>query len=293
MQLLRHFNDLHIADPIISALGTFDRNKGLLLIATRYLKKVWQQLRIRRRSKKSIAPFECPQNVDVFEDIREKYGFDGDLLKFFAENKSDLLVHKWHHYIPIYDKYFGAYRNKRFRFLEIGVSKGGSLRMWRQYFGPEAIIFGVDVDPACSAHNGAFAEVRIGSQSDAEFLMRVVEEMGGVDVVLDDGSHRMSDIVFSMRTLFPLLNKNGLYLIEDLHTAYWKKYGGGVGSSRNFFSVMRNVIDDMHRWYHHKPMSEQLISENCAGLHVHDSIVVLEKGVVYPPVHSQIGGHQI
>lgn len=258
--------------------------------ATQYLKNVWRQFRIGRRSKKSIPFFECPKNVDVFEDIKEKYGFDGDLLRFFAQPKGDFLVHKWHHYIPIYDRYFGAYRNKKIRFLEIGVSKGGSLRMWRQYFGPEAIIFGVDVDPACSVYNGTFAEVRIGSQSDAEFLMSVVREMGGVDVVLDDGSHHMSDIHFSIRTLFPLLNQNGLYLIEDLHTAYWHRYGGGVGSSQNFFSVVRNVIDDMHRWYHDKPMSEQLISESCSGLHVHDSIVVLEKSAVHPPVHSQVGG---
>src|SRR5688572_15994126 len=59
-------------------------------------------------------------------------------------------VHKWVHYLPIYDRYFSAMRGTQFKFLEIGVFGGGSLDMWREYFGPDAKIFGVDVNPACA-----------------------------------------------------------------------------------------------------------------------------------------------
>lgn len=248
--------------------------------------------RLLRRSKRSveegISSFEFNAKGDISEDIKRKYGFDGDLLEFFANNRGRSLIHKWHHYIPIYDRYFKQFRNRKVRFLEIGVSKGGSLEMWRRYFGPEAIIFGIDIDAGCKVHDGRFAKVRIGSQSDEAFLRSVVEEMGGVDVVLDDGSHNMRDVISTLRTLFPLLDWSGIYLIEDLHTAYWKKYGGGYASPSNFFNVVRDVIDDMHRWYHGRPMTEHAVGEHCVALHVHDSIVVIEKGAAYPPVHSQV-----
>ena len=51
--------------------------------------------------------------------------------------------------------------------------------------------------------------------------------MGGIDIVLDDGSHNMKDIIVSLESLFPMLNDGGVYMIEDLHTAYWRKFGGG------------------------------------------------------------------
>src|SRR5690606_7193808 len=86
---------------------------------------------------------------DVAADIRDKYQFDGDLLRIYAGN-TGAVVHKWHHYIPIYDRYFARFRNTPVRFLEIGVSKGGSLQMWRQYLGPEARICGIDINPDCA-----------------------------------------------------------------------------------------------------------------------------------------------
>jgi len=50
--------------------------------------------------------------------------------------------------------------------LEIGVSFGGSLEMWREYFGPEATIFGIDIDPECANRFARPNQVRIGSQDD-------------------------------------------------------------------------------------------------------------------------------
>ena len=239
------------------------------------------------QSNEGIGQYEFPKNLDVREDIQMKYNFSGALLDIFVENK-DNVVHKWHHYIPLYDKYFGNFRHRQVRFLEIGVSKGGSLQMWRKYFGEDAIIFGIDIDPECEKYNGLAGQVRIGSQADVNFLSSVVVEMGGIDIVLDDGSHRMDHIVASLRTLFPKLNHSGIYLIEDLHTAYWSGFGGGFGNKSNFFNIIRDVIDDMHHWYHGVGLKENLISDSCSSIHIHDSIVVLEKNKVYPPAHSQI-----
>lgn len=226
--------------------------------------------------------------ADIAEDIRSKYQFDGDLVDFFANNTGPA-VHKWHQYIPVYDRYFSAFRNRPIRFLEIGVQNGGSLQIWRKYFGPDARICGIDIDPTCAELDGQAAMVRIGSQVDPEFLRSVVEEMGGVDVVLDDGSHLMPHMKESLRILFPLLNEGGVYMIEDVHCAYMQRYGGGTRSKGNLLNHVRDIIDDMHRWYHPLPPHVPELDRMVSAVHVHDSIVVLEKNRVYSPVHSKVG----
>jgi hypothetical protein len=44
----------------------------------------------------------------------------------------------------------------------------------------------------------------------------------------------------------------------------------------------------MHHWYHVRGLKEKLISESCSAIHIHDSIVVLEKNKVYRPTHSEV-----
>jgi len=234
-----------------------------------------------------IDSFSFDTALGVAEEIRTKYCFSGDLLELFAGNKGNL-IHKWHHYIPLYDRYFSRFRGQPLRFLEIGVSEGGSLQMWRKYFGPTAIIYGVDINPNCKRLEGPDFQVRIGSQDDAGFLASVVQEMGGVDVVLDDGSHQMAHIRASLKHLFPKLSEGGIYFIEDLHTAYWPAFGGGYRSEASFFNLIRELIDDMHQWYHDQALVHPEISPFCPGIHVHDSICVLEKNRVHRPAHSQI-----
>ncbi len=234
-----------------------------------------------------IEKFKFDKVSKVKEDIQTKYGFKGDLLEIFTTNKGNI-IHKWHHYIPLYDRYFSNFRGKEVKFLEIGVSKGGSLEMWRKYFGKDAIIYGIDIDPNCAKYDGIAGKVRIGSQDDPMFLESVINEMGGVDVILDDGSHQMKHILKTFKIAFPLLNNGGIYMIEDLHTSYWVNFGGGYYSKSNFFRFLINIVNDMHHWYHWAGVKYPEISKFCSGIHIHDSITVFEKSEVPEPTHSHI-----
>ena len=225
---------------------------------------------------------------DVVDDIRTKYGFDGGLSHLFAKG-SERLVHKWHHYIPLYDRYFSRFRGTDVRFLEIGVSQGGSLDLWRSYFGENATIFGIDIDPNCARVDGISGNVRIGSQDDFGFLDGVVSEMYGIDIVLDDGSHNMDHIRASLSHLFPRLARGGIYMIEDLQVAYFAEFGGGFDADGNFFNELRRYADALHRHFH----SEDVVpafARDISGVHVHDSIVVLDKDPIHAPCHSLVVG---
>jgi hypothetical protein len=223
----------------------------------------------------------------VKKDIITKYLHSSDLLDAFVSNQGNI-VHKWHHYIPIYDKYLHPYKNKAVKILEIGVSQGGSIQMWRKYFGEGATIYGIDIDPDCSRFNNSCGQIRIGSQVDTKFLDSVVDEMGGLDIVFDDGSHDMRHIPVTLSHLFPALNYGGLYIIEDLHTSYWKRFGGGYSSKMNFFSFIIEIVHGMHSWYHDFGHKNPAVSKDCSAIHIHDSIAVFEKNKSFEPIHSRI-----
>ncbi len=216
--------------------------------------------------------------------------YKGQIERFFWEN-TDRAIDKWVHYLPIYERHFTPFRDSPVKLLEIGVQNGGSARMWRDWFGPEALIFGIDVDPACAAGEGDGVKIRIGSQDDPAFLARVVDEMGGVDIVIDDGSHVMQHIHSAFRALFPRLSDGGVYLVEDLHCAYWHGFGGGYRASCSFIETAKGLVDDMHVWYHGHGQREAASANTLGALHFYDSIVVIDKQRTTPPRRA-LTGHE-
>src|SRR5262245_9140755 len=120
-------------------------------------------------------------------------------------------IHKWTHYFPIYERHFARFVNRATTFIEIGVSKGGSLQLWKRYLGTFAQIVGIDTDVNCKALEEDQISIRTGDQNDPIFLQRVIDEFKQPDVVLDDGSHVMSHIATSFEFFYPRLNKNGIY----------------------------------------------------------------------------------
>jgi hypothetical protein len=208
------------------------------------------------------------------------------LAKIFAEHRGRIL-HKWVHYLDIYERYFSSYRGQPTRMLEIGVSQGGSLEMWRSYFGPAATIFGIDINPNSATCVDEPNQVRIGSQADPDFLKSVIDEMGPPDIILDDGSHIAAHQNVSLRTLFPLLSDGGLYVIEDLHTSYWEGcFEGGYQRAGTAIELCKQLVDDMHHWYHGEAID---LFTDVAAIHNHDSIVVIEKRPAKCPMHVTVG----
>lgn len=198
-------------------------------------------------------------------------------------------IHKWAHYFPVYEELLQRYRNRSCRLLEIGCFKGGSLDLWKRYLGPYAQIVGIDIDPNCRAHSQEQIRIEIGSQADKEFLIRLDEELGPFDIVIDDGSHVMSDIATSFSVLYPRLHRDGIYIVEDLHAAYSPKFGGGVGVEGTFIEFTKKIIDAMHAHYWREASSNleeeseqegyiSTVASMTRSLRIIDSLIAYEKG---------------
>ncbi len=223
--------------------------------------------------------------AEANDELRAIYR--GPCAELFFANQGPV-VHKWLHYLPIYDKILAPYVGSKVKMLEIGVFMGGSLGLWRKFLGDQAVIFGVDINPACAAHDGEFASVRIGSQDDPGFLRSVVAEMGGIDVVLDDGSHIASHQRASFEVLFPLLSEGGLYVIEDMHTAYWSQYEGGLKRTGTAIEFLKDKVDEIHRQYFKHGLNTDNSMPDIESVQFFDSIAVVSKRKQRRRFHVQV-----
>lgn len=134
----------------------------------------------------------------------------------FDKHDTDKNTH-FHHYTRQYNNLVNDFREKPTKYLEIGVFNGGSVKACREAFKNSPCILGLDIDDRCKKYedveNNIFIE--IGDATDANFIQSITKKYGRFDVILDDGSHTNRDVIKSFELLFPLLNDNGLYIVED------------------------------------------------------------------------------
>lgn len=211
------------------------------------------------------------------------------LEKIFLSHSGNI-IHKWYHYLKIYDQHFNKFKGKSITILEIGVYKGGSLQMWRNYFGDNCKIVGIDINPMCKRFENEFTKVFIGSQSDRNFLKTVKAEYPKFDIIIDDGGHMMDQLKVSFEELYDCVKEGGIYLAEDLHTCYWYEYGGGHKRKSSFIEYSKNLIDQLNAWHSHQQQLQITdFTRTTHAIHFYDSIVVFEKQKIEQPYHLYAG----
>ena len=101
----------------------------------------------------------------------------------------------------------------------------------------------------------------------------------------------MKQQINTYEELFSHIEKNGVYLCEDLHTSYWSEYGGGHKKSSTFIEYSKNFIDYINAW-HSAQTSRLSVTEftrSAHSLHYYDSILVIEKRPIEKPFHQKTG----
>ncbi len=207
----------------------------------------------------------------------------------FFQNKGNL-IHKWHHYFEVYERHFSRYKGKDVTILEIGLYHGGSLQFWRNYFGPNSKIYGVDINPECKTLEKDNVKVFIGSQEDRQFLRELKKQIGPLDILLDDGGHTMRQQIVTFEELYDHVKEDGVFACEDIHTSYWKKYGGGYKRKGTFIEYSKNFIDQLFALYPIKGAPKPTnVAQSTHSLHFYPGILVMEKRRMGVPVDSMTG----
>jgi hypothetical protein len=190
------------------------------------------------------------------------------------------LVHKWEQYFPAYERHFARFRNQAVNVIEIGVGEGGSLQLWRRFFGPYARIIGIDTNPEAAGYAEHLVAVRIGDQGDPAFLDSVLAEFGPVQIIIDDGSHVMADVHRTFAHLYhhAAFDPNGVYAVEDLHTAYWPEFGGGFRREGSFIETAKGHIDQLHAQHARGAFPPTAFTAATLSMHVYDSLIIYERG---------------
>jgi len=144
-------------------------------------------------------------------------------------------------YFSAYDALLERYRGKPITFVEIGVLNGGSLFMWRNFFGDAARIIGIDLNPEAKKWEEYGFEIFIGSQEDPSFWKRFCESIDEIDVLLDDGGHTYLQQIITTETLLDRINDEGVLIVEDTHTSYMRGFGD------QSIGFMNYIMQTIHR----------------------------------------------
>jgi cephalosporin hydroxylase len=199
------------------------------------------------------------------------------------------LVHKWTHYFPIYEQHLSRFKNRPALVWEIGVGEGGSLQLWKRYLGPFVQVVGLDILDKHGLEEDQIA-VRTGDQSDPLFLTAVLDEFGTPDAVIDDGSHMMDHVTSTFQFLYPRISSVGVYIVEDMHTAYWPEYQGGLKKVGSFIEVAKDLIDELNADHSRGVLPSTEFTRSTLSMHFYDSVVVFERGRHLSKHAPQIGG---
>ncbi|MEV4256621.1 class I SAM-dependent methyltransferase [Spirillospora sp. NPDC049652] len=194
---------------------------------------------------------------------------------------------KWgvHFYTPYYQRHLAPYADQRVRVLEIGIGGyqspehgGASLRMWRQYF-RRGLVHGLDIHDKSALERPRMRTHR-GDQGDAAFLAALADEIGPLDIVIDDGSHLSGDVLASFGVLFDRLAPGGLYVIEDLQTSYWPGWNGGhtdPDAPSTTVGHLKALVDGLH--HRERPAASAPTDRTVGALHLYPNIAFVEKGL--------------
>lgn len=136
----------------------------------------------------------------------------------YLTDKGSIYEHA-HCYAEFYEPFFEKYKKRgNVKILEIGVFNGKSIFAHLDYF-QDCEIYAIDIDEKCKQYNSDKTKIFIFDSSDDNSLQNFKNEIGDIkfDVILDDGSHSSKDQWRALINLYDILNKDGIYIIEDLH----------------------------------------------------------------------------
>jgi hypothetical protein len=182
-------------------------------------------------------------NAPITVSVPQDRARPGAVIERCYKNAPVLSI-KHNTYFPIYERLFEPFVGQPVTVVEIGVLNGGSLFMWRDYFGPSARIIGVDLNPEARWLENEGFEIHIGSQADPEFWEAFFAKVGPVDIIIDDGGHTFAQQIVTTASVLQHVRNGGMLIVEDTHSSYMPEFGGP--SPVSFIAYAKNIVDGIN-----------------------------------------------
>jgi hypothetical protein len=216
----------------------------------------------------------------------EAHSFErtADLTALASKYRTD----KWgnHHYTPHYQRHLQHLRHRPINLLEIGIggyardrAGGASLRMWKDFF-PLGRIYGLDIQDKSFVDEWRIKTFQ-GSQVDESLLRSIAAEIGRLDVIIDDGSHRPEHVKASFEILFPLLADDGIYVVEDTQSSYWPEWGGSEDprDPTTSMALLKDLADGLnYEEYVLENYQPSYTDTHVTAVHFYHNLVFVQKG---------------
>jgi len=191
------------------------------------------------------------------------------LSDYFNGHQEGKGIWKWLHYFDIYHRHLSNFVGRDIKILEVGVLGGGSLDMWRSYFGGNCHVYGVDVNKDSAGFTNDYTSIFVGDQADKAFWSDFKKEVKGIDILIDDGGHKPEQQRVTLEEMLPFINPGGIYICEDIH-----------GKHNQFFSYACGLVSSLNAM---KTSDQKHIcctspfQSAIYGVHFYPYIMVIEK----------------
>jgi hypothetical protein len=186
-------------------------------------------------------------------------------------------IFKWEHYLEIYHRHLNKFVGAKPSVVEVGIYSGGSLGMWRSYFGEGCHVHGVDIVEDCRSYASDHVTVHIGDQADRSFWADFRDRVPVVDALIDDGGHTALQQQVTLEEMLPHLQPGGVYICEDIHRSNnrFTDFASGLVRSLNEMDVEPGPV-----------LMSRISNFQAAvySMHFYPYILVVEKNAV-SPVH--------
>lgn len=197
------------------------------------------------------------------------------LRSLFDSNQAGPGIWKWLHYFDIYHNHFKDFINREVNVLEIGIYSGGSLKMWKDYFGPNCRVYGVDIEEACKIYENDSTKIFIGDQGDRSFWKSFKKQVPAIDIIIDDGGHTTEQQIITLEEMLPHLRPGGIYLCEDVQ-----------GNLNQFNYYVQGLMAHLNSWIWKSDDRDVGISTHTTpfqaavhSIHLYPFVTVIEKTI--------------
>jgi cephalosporin hydroxylase len=192
------------------------------------------------------------------------------LRTFFDANKEGNGIWKFIHYFDIYQRHFSKYVGKEVHIVEVGIYSGGSLKMWKNYFGDKCKIYGIDIQKECMSYEDESIKIFIGDQENRNFWKEFKEKVPRVDILIDDGGHLVEQQIATLEEMLPHLSPGGVYLCEDVAgnrnrlTAY-------INGMQNYLNTINHLTGPVQR------STNTGFQQQVCSIHQYPYVFIVEK----------------